>query len=140
VWSFVVVVFDEFPVELESGMFEVVGSEPSFYLAKRCRLADAAEDMLDPLLLTCAVKLDSSLRTLQNCDPWSVRISLGLEYSWMALSSGQMRFSVVPSLKCSEPVTNLERSSRLVISHLAGRTTLRSHCHSLLLCLRCHLA
>ena len=50
--SLVVVVFDEFPVELEPGMFEVVGSEPSFYLAKRCRLADAAEDMLDPLLLT----------------------------------------------------------------------------------------
>ena len=54
-----VVVFDEFPVELEPGMFEVVGSEPSFYLAKRCRLADAAE-----MCLMFASKLDSPFLTL----------------------------------------------------------------------------
>ena len=51
-WPLIVVILDEFPVEPESGMFEVVGSEPSFDLSERCRLADAAEDMLDPLLLT----------------------------------------------------------------------------------------
>jgi len=52
VWPLIVVILDEFPVELESGMFEVVCSEPSFDLSERRRLADAAEDMLDPLLLT----------------------------------------------------------------------------------------
>ena len=46
-WSFVVVVFDEFPVECESGMFEVVGSEPSFNLALRGGFADAPEDVFD---------------------------------------------------------------------------------------------
>lgn len=51
-WPLIVVILDEFPVELESGMFEVVGSEPAFDLSERRRLADAAEDMLDPLLLT----------------------------------------------------------------------------------------
>ena len=50
-WSFPVVVFDEFPVEWESCMFEVVGSEPSFDLSKRGGLTYSAEDMLDPLLL-----------------------------------------------------------------------------------------
>ena len=57
----------------------------------------------------------------------------------MALSSSQMTFSVVPSLKRSEPVTNLEWLSKLVMSHLAGGMTLRSHCHRLFGCLRCHL-
>jgi hypothetical protein len=47
-------------------------------------------------------KLDSPLRTLQNCDPWSVRISRGLAYSPIALSSYQITFSVVPSLKSSD--------------------------------------
>jgi len=56
VWTLVVVVLDEFPVELEPGMFKVVGSEPSFNLTKRCRLADAAEDMFDPLLLAVCVE------------------------------------------------------------------------------------
>ena len=54
--SLVIVVFDEFPVELEPGMFKVVGSEPSFNLALRGGLADAAEDMFDPLLLAVCVE------------------------------------------------------------------------------------
>jgi len=37
VWAFVVEVFDDFQVELESRMFEVVGSEPSFDLARVLR-------------------------------------------------------------------------------------------------------
>jgi len=53
VWAFIVVVFDEFPVEREPGMLEVVGSEPSFDLPKRRGLA---EDMLDPLLLAVGVE------------------------------------------------------------------------------------
>jgi len=56
VGSFVVVVFDEFPVELESGVFLVVGSEPSFNLALRCGFTDASEDMLDPMLLAVGVE------------------------------------------------------------------------------------
>ena len=55
-WSFVVVVFDEFPVERESGMFLVVGSEPSFNLALRCGFADSSEDMFDPMLLAVCVE------------------------------------------------------------------------------------
>ena len=55
-WTLVIVVFDEFPVKLEPGMFEVVGSEPSFNLTKRRRLADAAEDMFDSLLLAVCVE------------------------------------------------------------------------------------
>jgi hypothetical protein len=37
-------------------MFQVVGSEPSFDLSERCGFADAAEDMLDPLLLAVRVE------------------------------------------------------------------------------------
>ena len=48
--SFVVVVSDEFPVERESCMLQVVGSEPTFDLSKRGGFADAAWDMLDPIL------------------------------------------------------------------------------------------
>ena len=46
-WSFVVVVLYEFPVELESGMFLVVGSEPSFDLAEGGWFADSSQDMFD---------------------------------------------------------------------------------------------
>ena len=35
-----------------AGIWHVRGSEPSSDLSKRRRLADAAKDMLDPLLLT----------------------------------------------------------------------------------------
>ena len=38
----------------------------------------------------------------------------------MALSSSQMTFSAVPSLKCSDAGTNLEWSSRMVMSHLGS--------------------
>ena len=55
-WTLVIVVFDEFPVELESGMFEVVCSEPSFDLSERCRFADAAEDVFDFFLVTVRVE------------------------------------------------------------------------------------
>jgi len=54
--SFVVVVFDEFPVELKSCMFQVVGSEPSFNLALRCGFADSSENMFDPMLLAVCVE------------------------------------------------------------------------------------
>lgn len=49
------VVFNESPVELESFMFEVVGSESSFDLTWRGRFADSSKDMLDALLLTVCV-------------------------------------------------------------------------------------
>jgi hypothetical protein len=57
VWSFVIVVFDEFPVELESGMLQVVGSEPSFNLALRGGFADSSKGMLDPLLLAVRIEV-----------------------------------------------------------------------------------
>ena len=75
-------------------MFQVVGSEPSFDLAERRELADAAEDMPDPLLFTYAVKLDSPLRTLQNCDPWSVRISLVTAMVRMATHTATVRMDI----------------------------------------------
>jgi len=37
-------------------MFEVVCSEPSLDLTECCRLADAAEDVFDSLLLTVCVE------------------------------------------------------------------------------------
>ena len=46
-WPFVIVVFDEFPVELESCMLLVVGSEPSFNLALRGGFTDVSKDMFD---------------------------------------------------------------------------------------------
>ena len=55
-WAFVVVVFYEFPVELESGMFLVVCSEPSFNLTLCCGFADSAEDMFDPFGCTVCVE------------------------------------------------------------------------------------
>ena len=57
---FVIVVVDEFPVEFESGVFQVVGSEPSFNLALRGGFADSSEDMLDPLLLAVRVEVGFS--------------------------------------------------------------------------------
>ena len=47
-WAFVVVVFNEFPVGLESGMFQVVGSEPSFNLTLRRGFNDPSKNMFDP--------------------------------------------------------------------------------------------
>jgi hypothetical protein len=47
VWTFPVVVFNEFPVERELGMLKVVCSEPAFNLSKRGGFADSAEDMFD---------------------------------------------------------------------------------------------
>jgi hypothetical protein len=49
-----VVVFDE--LERVSGVFVVVGSEPSFDLSERRRLADSAEEMLNPTLLAVCVE------------------------------------------------------------------------------------
>ena len=55
-WAFVVVVLDEFPVEWESSVFFVVGSEPSFDFALGCGFADAAEDVFDSFLVTVRVE------------------------------------------------------------------------------------
>jgi hypothetical protein len=63
VWTLVIVEFDEFPVELEPGMFKVVALEPSFNLTKRCSLADAAEDMFDPLLRQILLKVTAPIVT-----------------------------------------------------------------------------
>lgn len=52
----VVIVLDEFLVQREPGVFLVVGSEPSFDLSERCGLADAAENVLDPLVLAVGVE------------------------------------------------------------------------------------
>ena len=41
-------VFDEFRVEGEPCMLDVVGSEPAFDLSQRRRFADSSDDMLDP--------------------------------------------------------------------------------------------
>jgi hypothetical protein len=49
------VVFDEFPVELEPRMLEVVRSEPSFDLSERGRFTDAAKDVFDPWLLQALI-------------------------------------------------------------------------------------
>jgi len=50
------VVFDEFPMQCESGVFLVVGSEPAFDLALRGGFADSSEDVLDVLLLAVRVE------------------------------------------------------------------------------------
>ena len=54
--SLVIVILDEFPVEWESGVFLVVGSEPSFNLPLRCWPADSSEDMFDPFLVAVSVE------------------------------------------------------------------------------------
>ncbi len=54
--AFVVVVFYEFPVEWESVVFLVVGSEPSFNLALGCGFADSSENMFDALLFAVCVE------------------------------------------------------------------------------------
>jgi len=54
--AFVVVVLDEFPVEWESSVFFVVGSEPPFNLALRGGFADASEDVFDSFLVTVRVE------------------------------------------------------------------------------------
>jgi len=56
VWTFPVVVFNEFPVELESGVLKVVCSEPSFDFAERGGFADSAEDVLDSDVFTVGVE------------------------------------------------------------------------------------
>jgi len=48
--------YNEFPVERESRVFLVVGSEPAFDLSERCGFADSSEDMLDPAALTVCVE------------------------------------------------------------------------------------
>jgi len=55
-WSFVIVVLDEFPVDWESGVFLVVGSEPSFNLALRRRFPNSSEDVFDVMLLAVCVE------------------------------------------------------------------------------------
>ena len=55
-WAFVVVVLDEFPVEWESGVFLVVGSESTFDLSECGWFADASEDMLDLDAFTVCVE------------------------------------------------------------------------------------
>lgn len=60
-WPLVVVVLDEFPVEREPRMFELVGSEPTFDLSERRGLTDSAEDMLDPMVLTVCVEKKETL-------------------------------------------------------------------------------
>ena len=47
---------DEFPVELESDVFLVVGSEPSFNLPLRRRFPDPSHNVFDPLLSTVLVE------------------------------------------------------------------------------------
>ncbi len=76
--SFVVIVLDELPVELEPCMLEVVGSEPSFDLAERGGFADAAEDMLDPLLM--AVHVERGLASAHAPELASV---VGEDLSWL---------------------------------------------------------
>ena len=55
-WSLIIVVLDEFPVELESGVFLVVGSEPAFDLTLGCGFADSSEDMFDAVPLAVGIK------------------------------------------------------------------------------------
>jgi hypothetical protein len=52
-----IVVVDEFPVERESGVFLVVGSEPPFNLPLRRVFPDAPEIMFDPMLLAVSVEV-----------------------------------------------------------------------------------
>jgi hypothetical protein len=47
---------DEFPVERESRVFLVVGSEPTFDLTECGGFADAAEDVFDSDALTVCVE------------------------------------------------------------------------------------
>lgn len=60
-WSLEVVIFDEFPVDWESSVFKIVGSEPAFNLSLRRRLPDSAENMLDAMLLTDEGSFGTSL-------------------------------------------------------------------------------
>ena len=55
-WAFIVVVLDEFPVELESGVFLVVGSEPSFNLALRGGFTNSSKDMFDAVSFAVGIK------------------------------------------------------------------------------------
>ena len=55
-WSLVVVVFDVFPMGLESDVFLVVDSEPSFYFAQRGRFSYSSEDVFDPVVLAVCVE------------------------------------------------------------------------------------
>ncbi len=75
------VVFDEFSVELESGVFLVVGSEPSFSLSHGCGFADSSEDMFDSIVYAVYLEAGFAFSYTPELAPWSVRISLGLVYS-----------------------------------------------------------
>ena len=55
-WPLMIVVFDEFPVDREPRMFEVVASEPTFDLAEYGGFGDSTEDMLDPVSLAVCVE------------------------------------------------------------------------------------
>ena len=77
-WSLIIVVFDEFPVELESSMLKVVCSEPAFDLALRCGFADASEDMFDLLLLAVGVE-----RGLASADAPELAAVIGEDLSWL---------------------------------------------------------
>jgi hypothetical protein len=50
-WAFITLVLDEFPMQCESGVLLVVGSEPGFDLAFRGGFVYSSEDMLDPFLV-----------------------------------------------------------------------------------------
>jgi hypothetical protein len=52
---------DEFPMERESVMFQIVGSKPPFNLPLRGRLADASHDMFDSQLFTVPVEGELTL-------------------------------------------------------------------------------
>jgi hypothetical protein len=80
VWTLVVVILDEFPVELEPGMLQIVGSEPTFNLAKRRGLADASEDMLDLLPLAVCVE-----RGLSSADAPELAAVVGEDLSWLRI-------------------------------------------------------
>ena len=55
--AFVVVVFDEFPVQREPRMLQIVGSEPAFDLSERRWLTDSSKDMLDLVSLAVCVEV-----------------------------------------------------------------------------------
>ena len=76
-WSLVVVVFHEFPVERESRVFLVVGSEPSFDLSECCGFADSAEDVFDLLLVTVCVE-----RGFSSSYAPELAAMVGEDFSW----------------------------------------------------------
>jgi hypothetical protein len=93
--------YSEIVGELESRMLEVVGSEPSFNLSKRCGLADAGEDMFDPLVLAVPVEAGFSSAYAPE-----LRSVIGEDLSWLRVFTDRLiAFSAVPSLNIWLPVT-----------------------------------